>query len=153
MKVHLLERTQNLGCDKKTAWAFFSDPKNLQKITPQWLDFRILSGADTAMHPGQIIRYRISAIAGIPHMWITEITHVVAEDLFVDEQRFGPYRFWHHQHHFETIKGGIRMTDRLHYALPVPPAGELLHPVIRKKLTAIFDFREKTLAGLFSFPH
>ena len=147
--IHRLFRSQLLETDLEQAWAFFSDPGNLQRITPDWLDFEILSGADRAMHPGQILTYRIRALFGIPHLWVTEITHVLPRRFFVDEQRQGPYAFWHHQHHFEETKAGVQMTDLLHYTLPMGFFGNLFHPVIRRKLEAIFDHRHGTLACRF----
>ncbi len=150
MKIHRLHRTQSLPISLKQAWAFFSDPANLQDITPEWLHFRITSEAAGRMYPGMIITYRINVLFGLPADWITEITHVRAPHYFVDEQRFGPYRFWHHQHLFHETDAGVEMEDLLHYALPFGPAGRLLHRfLIQRKLDDIFDFRKTGLEKRF----
>ena len=102
---------QNLPIDMDKAWAFLSDPKNLKTITPDYMGFDIVSGADRKMFSGQIIQYILTPILGIPFRWVTEITHVVQGRYFVDEQRFGPYTFWHHKHFIEPIEGGVKMVD------------------------------------------
>ena len=89
---------QELPITMEKAWEFLSDPKNLKRITPDYMGFDILSGADRSMFPGQIIQYRLTPILNIPFRWVTEITHVQEGDYFVVEQRFGPYTFWHHKH-------------------------------------------------------
>src|ERR1044072_8072318 len=87
------------------------------------------------IYPGQIITYKVSPVLGIPLFWMTEITHVVPGKLFVDEQRRGPYRLWHHQHHFEAVTGGVLMTDIIHYELPLGWLGELVRIlVVRRQL-------------------
>jgi ligand-binding SRPBCC domain-containing protein len=93
------------------AWDFFSDPRNLGRMTPPSLAIEITSEPPPRMHPGMIITYTVRPLLGIPVRWVTEITHVREPNLFVDEQRFGPYRFWHHQHHFREVDGGIEISD------------------------------------------
>lgn len=150
MKVYVIDRSQVLHASMRQAWRFFSDPCNLQRITPPWLDFRILSCPDPPMHPGMIVTYDIGVLPLVRTPWVTEITHVREGSFFVDEQRLGPYRFWHHQHHFQEVEGGVSMRDLVHYALPLGPAGRLTHRLwIRQRLEAIFDYRTKVLAGLF----
>ena len=102
---------QNLPIDMEKAWDFLSNPKNLKTITPDYMRFDILSGADRKMFPGQIIQYILTPILGIPFRWVTEITHGETGYYFVDEQRFGPYTFWHHKHFIEEISNGVQMTD------------------------------------------
>ena len=103
MKVYRLDTAQQLPCDLDTAWNFFSSPVNLKQITPEYMGFDITSDlGDGKMYPGQIITYIVKPILGIPLRWITEITHVKDLEYFVDEQRFGPYSLWHHQHWFEN---------------------------------------------------
>ena len=106
------------------------------------------------MYPGQIIEYKVKPIAGIPVYWMTEITHVEAEKFFVDEQRFGPYALWHHQHHFSEIPGGVEMTDIVHYKIPFGFLGDIAQWLfIGKQLEKIFDFRWKAVEekfGIFS---
>lgn len=152
MYLQRLERQQHLYGDLAKIWAFFADPANLEKITPEWMHFDIRSGHKSPMFPGQILSYRIQAIAGIPMTWITEITHVDEGRFFVDEQRFGPYAFWHHLHRFTPCDKGLLMEDCVHYALPLDPLSRPFHPFIRKKLEAVFDFREHAVAALFGYP-
>ncbi len=123
-------------------WDFFSSPKNLQKITPPGMGFQILSGGEGKMYPGHIISYKVKPVAGIPVLWVTEITHVEEGKFFVDEQRIGPYRMWHHEHHFKQVEEGIEMTDIVSYALPMGILGKLAHAIfVGKKVKSIFDHR------------
>lgn len=133
------------------AWAFFSDPCNLVKMTPESMNFRITSDlGDGRMYPGMIITYRVSPLAGIPMTWVTEITQVKEKEFFIDNQLKGPYKFWHHQHLFKPVPGGVEMTDILHYAVPYGFLGTFLERLfIRKKVEGIFEFREKTLKDYF----
>ena len=133
------------------AWGFFSDPRNLKVLTPAALNLVVTNKLHgEKMYPGQIITYRVKPLLGIPVNWVTEITHVVAGKLFVDEQRFGPYALWHHQHHFEPVAEGTLMTDIVHYAIPFGILGRALHPIIvRKKLNEIFDYRFQKVEALF----
>ena len=103
MKIYRLHTKQNLPISLDEAWNLLSDPKNLQKITPDYMGFKILSGAYRPMFPGQIIQYIVTPVLGIPTKWVTEITHVVDNQYFVDEQRFGPYALWHHKHFIKEI--------------------------------------------------
>jgi len=129
-------------------------PQNLQQMTPEFLHFRIISEVPPAIYPGLIIRYRIAAVAGIPMTWLTEISHVVApgEGLdgvcqFVDEQRLGPFSFWHHLHRFTPSAEGVQMEDIVHYVMPWGWLGELIHRLfIERRLQWIFDFRRAYLA-------
>jgi ligand-binding SRPBCC domain-containing protein len=145
--IHLLETTQIIHAGIEGAWEFFSDPRNLSKITPPELDFTILSVPPGRIHPGMMIEYRVRPLLGIAVRWLTEITHVEPGELFVDEQRVGPYRIWHHEHHFKQLDGGrIEMTDRVTYVMPFGPLGDLLHPVLVKpRLARIFAFRERVV--------
>ena len=149
--VHVLHSTQIIPASIERAWDFFSDPRNLARITPPALDFTILSALPERIHPGLLIEYRVRPLLGIPVRWLTEITHVEPEKYFVDEQRIGPYRLWHHEHHFRQRDGGrIEMTDRVTYVLPFSPLSELIHPfLVQPQLAKIFAFREKTVGDLF----
>ncbi len=150
MKLYRLHTIQDLPTSKDQAWDFLSDPKNLKIITPDYMGFNILSGADRKMFPGQIIQYIVTPVAGIPTKWVTEITHVKEGEYFVDEQRFGPYALWHHKHFIESIPGGVRMEDIVDYKLPFGVLGQLLHPILVKpKLKEIFEFRKQKLIELF----
>lgn len=146
-----LEKKLKLKISLKEAWDFFSNPRNLPKITPPELNFKISPDTPDKVYQGIILHYTVSPIAKIPLNWTTEITHLVENKLFVDEQRFGPYKFWHHQHLFEEDGNEVLMTDIIHYKIPF----EFLVPFMNnlyvgKKLKDIFDFREKTLTKLFN---
>jgi len=132
------------------AWKFLSDPKNLKTITPDYMRFEILGGDEKMMYPGQIIKYIVTPVMGIPTKWITEITHVKEGEYFVDEQRFGPYALWHHKHFIKPIKNGIEMEDIIDYKIPFGILGQMAHPIIVKpKLKEIFEYRKKKLSELF----
>ena len=141
---------QDLPITMEKAWEFLSDPKNLKRITPDYMGFDILSGAGRSMFPGQIIQYRLTPILGIPFRWVTEITHVQEGAYFVDEQRFGPYTFWHHKHFIHKTANGVIMEDIVDYKLPLGPLGWFAHALfVRFKVKQIFDYREKALNEIF----
>lgn len=148
--VHTLKTKQTLPISIDQAWEFLSSPKNLKTITPDYMSFDIISGADRDMYPGQIIQYIVTPILGIKTRWVTEITHVVDKQYFVDEQRFGPYALWHHKHFIKAVAGGVEMEDVIDYKLPFGWFGNLFHGLIVKpKLKEIFNYREKKLKELF----
>lgn len=102
------------------------------------------------MYAGQLIEYTVRPVLGIPVYWMTEITHVEQDRFFVDEQRFGPYSLWHHQHHFKEVPGGVEMTDIVHYKVPFWILGDLANMVlVRGKLKEIFEYRFKKVAEIF----
>lgn len=152
MKVYKFEKRQQIKASIDEAWEYFSTPLNLSKITPSYMNFEILSDLrDGKMYPGQIIQYKVRPIANIPLSWTTEITHVIDKKYFVDEQRFGPYRFWHHQHWFESNENGVLMTDTVHYALPLGILGRLANSLfVAKQLEDIFEYRFKVVDELFN---
>ncbi|MEC8547260.1 MAG: SRPBCC family protein [Bacteroidota bacterium] len=150
MKIYRLHTTQNLPISINEAWNFLSDPVNLKTITPDYMGFEILSGAEKKMFPGQIIQYIVTPILGIPTKWVTEITHVKKGEYFVDEQRFGPYSLWHHKHFLKPIKNGVEMEDIIDYKIPFGLFGQMIHPILVKpKLNEIFKYREIKLVELF----
>jgi ligand-binding SRPBCC domain-containing protein len=150
MKIYTINTVQDLPVTPETAWEFLSDPGNLQKITPPDMGFRITSYDGKSMYPGQIISYTLKGLPFVPMTWVTEITHVEPGKYFVDEQRFGPYTMWHHKHFIERIDDGVRMTDTVHYVLPGGYIGQFAHKLfIRKRLAAIFAYRETALIKLF----
>lgn len=150
MKLETVHRLQRLSIPLQTAWDFFSDPRNLRDITPPALGFQVTSTPAERMYPGMIISYRITPLWGLSRQWITEITHVIEPQLFVDEQRFGPYRFWHHQHLFRAIAGGVEMEDLVHYILPFGRLGQLAAAgLVKREVQKIFDFRREVLAKKF----
>lgn len=151
MAVYSIKETQRMPVSLDEAWAFFSHPKNLAVMTPDYLNLKFtneLFGEE--MYPGQVITYRVKPILGIPMFWMTEITHVKDREFFVDEQRFGPYALWHHQHHFREIPGGVEMTDLVHYKVPGWILGDVANSLfIRKQLEEIFTFRRKKVEQIF----
>lgn len=152
MKVYNLTRTQILPISVAEAWDFFSTPKNLSKITPEHMGFEILyiSGGEKA-YAGQIIRYNVSVLPGIKMHWVTEITQVKEGVHFIDEQRFGPYALWHHQHHFKAVPSGVEMTDEVNYGIPLGILGRLAHFLfVRGEVNRIFDHRYRVLEKYFS---
>lgn len=149
-KIHRLVSVQKLPLSLQGTWKFFSDPNNLLTITPPFLNLKVTNEIfGEQAYAGQIITYIVKPIAGIGMSWMTEITHVEKEKMFVDEQRKGPYKLWHHQHHFTAIEGGTEMKDIVHYRLPYSVAGEIAHPVVKKKLLQIFQFRFQKISELF----
>lgn len=150
MKLHILERRQVIRASLGDAWQFFSDPHNLAKLTPSWLNLVVPESTPHEVYPGMIITYRIRALAGISMTWVTEITQVLGNQLFVDEQRFGPYRFWHHQHHFRKVDEGTEVRDIVRYSLPLGLVGRLAHAIfVRERLNEIFDYRVATIKWTF----
>ena len=150
MKLYRLETVQNLPISQKEAWDFLSDPKNLKRITPEYMGFEILSGVSDKMYAGQIIQYIVTPVMSIPTKWVTEITHVDEGKYFVDEQRFGPYALWHHKHFIKPIHKGVEMIDIIDYKIPFGILGQLVHPIIvAPKLKEIFEFRKHALNEMF----
>lgn len=148
--LYAIHTTQKLPISLQEAWDFIANPKNLGVITPDTMGFKTLSGDDRKMFAGQIIEYTITPLFGLKMSWVTEITHVQDKAFFVDEQRFGPYAFWHHKHFLKEIPGGVEMEDIVHYKVPMGFLGKLAHPLLVKpKLKEIFDFRQKKLVELF----
>jgi len=150
MKIYRKHTFQNLPITCDQAWDFLCDPNNLKTITPDYMGFEILSGAEKKMYAGQIIQYIVTPVMGIPTKWVTEITHVKEGEYFVDEQRFGPYALWHHKHFIRPIENGVEMEDIIDYKIPFGTLGRLAHPIIVKpKLNEIFDYRQKKIIELF----
>lgn len=148
--VYRLKTVQNLPISASKAWDFLSDPGNLKTITPDYMGFTILEGAEDQMYAGQIIKYIVRPVLGIPLRWVTEITHVANEEYFVDEQRFGPYSLWHHKHFIRPIAGGVEMIDIVDYKLPLGWLGQFAHGIfVKRQLKQIFDYRYHKLVELF----
>lgn len=149
--MYTLTVKQRLPITLTQAWEFFSSPANLKTITPGHLGFEITSGfAGEKMYAGMIITYKVKPMFGIPLSWVTEITHVQEPHYFVDEQRFGPYKLWHHKHFIREVPGGVEMEDTVHYMLPFGWLGKLVHPwLVKPQLAEIFRYREQKLTELF----
>jgi ligand-binding SRPBCC domain-containing protein len=148
--MHTLKTVQRLPVGIEEAWDFFSSPQNLQKITPEHMGFEILSDIPEKMYPGLIISYIVKPLFGIPMKWVTEITHVKEPVYFVDTQIKGPYRIWHHQHHFREIPGGVEMTDIVNWAVPLGFFGRIANSVlVESKVKQIFEYRTRVLTERF----
>jgi ligand-binding SRPBCC domain-containing protein len=141
MPLERLERRQTIPTTMEEAWRFFGQPENLALITPDWLGFRVTSPPQGPMYAGMIITYTVTPLLGVRLPWVTEITHCREPHFFVDEQRLGPYRFWHHQHHFRQVEGGAEVRDLVHYQLPFGPPGRVASALVRRRLAAVFDHR------------
>ncbi|UII32360.1 SRPBCC family protein [Fulvivirga ulvae] len=151
MKIYNIKRTQYLPIKLSEAWEFFSTPANLNKITPEHMGFEIrYASGGKKMYPGQLICYKVNILPGVPVDWVTEITHVQEPHYFVDEQRFGPYALWHHQHHFREVKDGVEMVDEVNYAIPYGIIGRMANRIfVGKEVKTIFDHRYKVLQDYF----
>jgi ligand-binding SRPBCC domain-containing protein len=148
--MYQLKRTQFVKTDLQTCWDFFSSPKNLKEITPDYMGFDVLVELPEKMYEGLMIEYTVRPLLRIPMKWITEIKYVHDKQFFVDEQRKGPYKIWHHEHHFKEVEGGVEMTDIVSYEVPLGILGRIAHPIIvKKKLEEIFDYRFKRVDELF----
>lgn len=151
MKLYKLEKVQRINTTLDDCWDFFSSPKNLKEITPDYMGFEIIDGLEDRMYPGQIIQYYVRPVLGIPIKWVTEITQVRDKEFFVDEQRFGPYKIWHHKHFFKEVNDGVEMRDVVHYGLPLGFLGRIAHSLfIKKQLKTIFDYRIQKVNELFN---
>tara|TARA_B100001123_G_C14887375_1_gene858461 strand:+ start:149 stop:676 length:528 start_codon:yes stop_codon:yes gene_type:complete len=150
MTLHRFETEQLLPISSREAWEFFSSPRNLTVITPPEMGFEVTSPMPSTIYAGLIVTYRVRPIFGIPVQWVTEITHVDEGRYFVDEQRLGPYRLWHHEHHFVEVTGGVRIQDIVHYSVPFGPLGDLVNQIIvRTRVEDIFQFRRSVLDQRF----
>jgi len=150
MMVNKLSYSQKLPISLDDAWDFLSSPNNLKVITPESMNFKIIDWDKKKAYPGQIIQYTVTPIFGIKINWVTEITQVKRNSYFVDEQRFGPYYFWHHKHFIKEIDNGILMDDIIHYKIPFGFIGKILNKVyILNKLDKIFKYRENKLNEIF----
>jgi len=145
-KVYSLKTVQIIPAGLEEAWNFFCNPGNLVIITPAQLGFKVISNDHDTMYAGQLIEYTVKPLFGIPLYWMTEITHIQYKEYFIDEQRFGPYTFWHHQHHFKQVNNAVEMTDIVHYKIPFWFIGDMANTlIVRKKLRQIFEYRYKVI--------
>ncbi len=151
MPVYTFQETQLIPTSINVLWDFISSPQNLKKITPEYMGFDVITtNLPEKMYPGMIIAYHVRPLLGIKTTWVTEITHVTELKYFVDEQRFGPYTMWHHQHLLEPVEGGVLMTDIIDYQPPLGILGAIANQLtIRKKLKEIFAFRKIKLEEYF----
>lgn len=151
MAVYQLETKQKIRASIDEVWDFISNPKNLQKITPDYMGFEILGKSlPDQMYEGIIIRYTVKPLLGIPMTWVTEITHIRDKEYFVDEQKVGPYALWHHQHQIKPVEDGVEMSDIVTYQPPFGFLGRIANAlIIKKQLKEIFSYREKAVDEYF----
>jgi ligand-binding SRPBCC domain-containing protein len=151
MPLYQINQTQKIPASIGEVWNFIASPENLKEITPPYMDFRITSKNVTdKIYAGMIITYKISPIFGLKLNWVTEITQVKNQEYFVDEQRMGPYKMWHHQHKIEAIDGGVLMTDIVSYQPPLGFLGAVANAFfIRQQMKQIFNFRTIALEKRF----
>lgn len=150
MKIYTLHKKQQLPISLDEAWEFLSNPKNLKVITPAYMSFDIISGAEKPMFAGQIIQYLVTPILGIKTKWVSEITQYVEKKYFVDIQLYGPYALWHHKHFVNEIEGGVELEDIIDYKVPLGILGQLVHTfLVKPKLEEIFNYRQQKLVELF----
>ncbi len=155
MAVHSFQKIQCIPAELEKVWSFFVDPAKLPSITPPFMRFEILSSQrGDRIYAGQVIEYRLRPLPWFRTYWMTEITQVGSGSYFVDEQRRGPYRLWHHQHHFRKIEGGIEMTDIVHYELPFGWVGGWANALfVRRRLEDLFRYRYGRVEEIFGrFP-
>jgi len=150
-RVYSLKAIQVIPADINQVWSFFCNPANLKDITPVTLAFNVISRHHgNVIYPGQIIEYTVRPVFNIPLYWMTEITHVADKKFFVDEQRYGPYSLWHHQHHFKETANGVEMIDIVHYKIPFWFIGDIANRLfVRRQLQKIFSFRFKAVQDRF----
>lgn len=141
MRVHELRCEQVVPRPLDETFAFFAEARNLERITPPWLRFEVLTPAPITMRAGTVIDYRLR-LHGIPLRWTALIEDWLPGRAFADRQIHGPYRLWHHRHEFEPHADGTLVRDHVRYALPLGPAGELAHSLfVRRDVRQIFASR------------
>ncbi len=146
-----LEFEQFLPIGLADAWSFFSSPANLNLITPEKMQFKTISVVPPKMYEGLIIQYKIKPMMNIPMHWTTRILSVRENEMFIDEQIKGPYKTWLHEHHFEEVKGGVMMKDKLSYDIGFGIIGKLAGLLwVDKQVMEIFAYRKKKVEELFS---
>lgn len=140
------EQTQIVERPLAEVFAFFSDARNLSRLTPPWLRFEILTPEPITMAPGLRLDYRIT-LRGLPMKWQSEITEWEPPHRFVDEQRRGPYKTWIHEHRFRDLGDRTEVTDAVRYDVP---GGRIVHALfVARDIEKIFAYRLQALAGIF----
>lgn len=149
MAEHVFTCSLEIALPRDEVFSFFASAENLQRITPPNLGFQIITPTPIEMKAGALIDYRIS-LHGIPMTWRTEITKWDPPFGFVDTQLSGPYKQWVHRHTFsETDAGSTLIEDEVRYRLPLEPLGDIARFFVEREIKNIFDYRQKTVAGVF----
>jgi ligand-binding SRPBCC domain-containing protein len=152
MAIHQLERSQLVPRPRREVFAFFADAGNLERLTPSFLSFQILTPAPIEMRPGTLIDYRLS-LFGLAFRWRTRIEVFEPGVRFVDVQLRGPYRRWHHTHTFADAPGGTLIGDRVEYELPLGPLGEVARALlVGRQLDTIFEHRRAVIEAMWGAP-
>jgi ligand-binding SRPBCC domain-containing protein len=149
--IYTIETDQTLPRALDDVFPFFADAGNLETITPPELRFSIETPRPIEMRVGALIEYRLT-LYGIRFRWLTEISVWEPGKRFVDQQILGPFALWHHEHRFSQEGDGTRIQDTVHYALPLDPIGRLAHPLVRKQLDRIFDYRTARVDEILGKP-
>jgi hypothetical protein len=150
--IYRLKREQFVPRSREEVFAFFCDAKNLERLTPAFLHFRVLNAGPTAVDAGMLIDYQLK-LFGLPFRWQSRIDSFEPGRRFVDVQLRGPYRSWRRLHEFTDAPGGAQMLDQVDYELPLGPLGSLARALfVRRMLSKIFDFRREKIEELFGTP-
>ena len=148
-KIYKLHRSCIVKTDIDAAWNFIRSPKSLQAITPDDFTFEIITELPEEMYNGLLIEFRVGVPLIGQQTWLTEIKYIREKHSFIDEQRIGPYKLWHHYHEIRPESAGVRFIDHVHYSLPFGLLGTFAHAVyVKKALHHIFDYRETMLCKL-----
>ena len=150
--LYTLYAKQTVNEERGVLWDFFRKPTNLNKLTPEDVHFKIKSGKSDNFYEGKIISYKIKPFKLLALNWVTEISQVKEGSYFIDNQIFGPYKMWHHEHHFKSNSNGTtEIIDKVKYKIPFYIVGKLMHKIfIKKKLLSIFNFRQEQINNLFN---
>lgn len=150
-RFYTLQSAQLIRAEIDEVWKFFSRPQNLSTITPDYMNFKIINNVNEQAYTGQVIAYRLNLFPLIKASWLTEITAVMEHRFFIDEQRIGPYRIWHHEHYFESTDAGVMMHDKITFVLPFGVLHFIGFPLLVKpQLKKIFDYRRGKVDQLFN---
>jgi hypothetical protein len=148
-KSYRLERSQTVPRPRPEIFAFFCDAANLQKITPPFVGFEMLTPTPLVIGEGTLIDYKIR-LYGVPVRWQTRIETFERDVAFTDIQLKGPYRRWHHRHAFTDVPGGTRMDDVVDYELPLGVLGSIAHALfVARSVEQIFEYRRKVITEMF----
>lgn len=150
MKVYSFRQRQILPGDLQELWAFFANPFSLMHLTPPWLGLSIQADPVPEIYEGMVIGYRLRPLPSLSWEWITEITHVERRASYTSEQRLGPCRFWHHEHHFRQEAGLVHIYEIVHYTLPYDPLSRLGTVCLQQALQRMFAFRKEAALSYFT---
>lgn len=152
MREQVFAAEQRVPRPRDEVFGFFSDPANLEALTPPWLRFRIVARTTEAVREGSEFTYRLR-LHGLPLTWISRITRWEPGTCFVDEQIRGPYALWRHTHTFEDVDGGTLVGDRVRWRLPLAAVSHpLVGPLVQRDVERIFSFRRQRLEHMLALP-